>query len=204
VTKAQPVDIEGWLTELGLPDYAAAFKANDIDGAVLASLTSEDLREIGVASVGHRRRILEAAARLADAVADKPATAPAPPSTSAAPVAERRQLTVMFCDLMDSTALSVQADPEDYREFIAHYRTVLEEAIRPCHGYVAQYLGDGVLVYFGYPVSFEHDAENAVEAALAIVQQVGAMEPFAGRPPRVRIGIATGVTVVGTADRCAR
>jgi class 3 adenylate cyclase len=203
----QPTDVEGWLAELGLSVYAPAFKANDIDATVLASLTSEDLREIGVTSVGHRRRILEAAARLAPRGGDLPAATdpalpPAPASSAPpAPTAERRQITVMFCDLMDSTALSVRVDPEDYREFIARYRAVLEEALTPHNGYIAQYLGDGVLVYFGYPVSHEDDAENAVEAALAVVEKVGEMELFDGRRPGVRVGIATGVTVVGAADR---
>jgi class 3 adenylate cyclase/tetratricopeptide (TPR) repeat protein len=107
----------------------------------------------------------------------------------------------MFCDLVDSTALSTQADPEDYRDFIARYRTVLEEVIKPHHGYVAHYMGDGVLVYFGYPTSSGQDAENAVEAALAIVRHVASMEPFAGQPPRVRIGVASGLTIVGATDR---
>lgn len=195
MSAAQPFDIEGWLAGLGLAAYAQAFKDNDIDGALLASLTADDLRELGVASVGHRRRILDAAAKLA-----APPVAPAPPA-SPVPVAERRHLTVMFCDLVDSTALSVQADPEDYREFIARYRLALEEAIHAHGGYIAHFMGDGVYVYFGYPTASGHDAENAAEAALAIVRNVETLEPFAGRPPRVRIGIATGLTVVGTADR---
>jgi len=194
------IDIEAWLRDLGLSAYAAAFKANDIDAAVLGSLTSDDLREIGVASVGHRRRILEAAAGLA-AAAPPAVPAPTERAPDIAPTAERRQLTVMFCDLMDSTALSVRIDAEDYREFIGRYRAVLEQALTPHHGYIAQYLGDGVLVYFGYPISHGDDAENAVEAALSVVQKVAEMEPIAGQRPSVRIGIATGITVVGAADR---
>jgi class 3 adenylate cyclase len=197
------IDVAGWLAALGLSIYAPVFSDNDVDGTVLAALTADDLREIGVTSVGHRRRILEAAARL---------RAPNPPkavqpvaatltSVPAAAMAERRHLTVMYCDIVDSTGLSTQVDPEDYREFIARYRTVLDEAIHPYRGYIAQYAGDGALVCFGYPASYERDAENAVDAALAIVRLVAAMPDFAGRQPRVRIGIATGFNVVSTADR---
>ena len=201
-----PFDVEAWLKDLGLAVYVPAFRDNDVDGEVLRALTGDDLRDLGVTSVGHRRRILDTAARLggtAATAAPTPASAPPAPAAEARPsaVAERRHLTVMFCDLMDSTALSTQTDPEDYREFIARYRTALEEAIKPHHGYVAQYMGDGVLVYFGYPTSSGQDAENAVEAALAIVRHVGALKPLAGGPPRVRIGIASGLTIVGATDR---
>ena len=189
-----PFDVVGWLGALGLGAYAQAFKDNDVDQSVLASLTADDLRDIGVTSVGHRRRILDAAAKLGTAP-------PMASATTAAPVAERRHLTVMFCDLADSTAFSVQADPEDYREFIARYRQALEKAIRAHGGYIAHFMGDGVYVYFGYPTASGHDAENAAETALAIVRNVEALEPFSGRQPKVRIGIATGITVVGTASR---
>jgi class 3 adenylate cyclase/tetratricopeptide (TPR) repeat protein len=199
------MDVASWLGALGLSTYAQVFRDNDIDISVLAALTADDLREIGVISVGHRRRILDAAALLRapdppEAVQSVAATL-APVPAAAMAEAERRHVTVMYCDLVDSTGLSTQVDPEDYREFIARYRAVLDEAIHPYRGYVAQYAGDGALICFGYPVSYERDAENAVDAALAIAQLVAAMPNFAGRQPCVRIGVATGFNVVSTADR---
>jgi class 3 adenylate cyclase len=192
-------DVAAWLTQLGLAGYIGAFRDNDIDATVLPTLTADDLRELGVASVGHRRRILEAVARLSDAaemetVAEVPATVEEPHS------AERRMLTVMFCDLMESVALSVQIDPEDYREFIASFRHAVETVIHSFGGTVAQYAGDGLMAHFGYPHSSDHDAENAVAAGLAVVDAVKRMAPLAGRPPRVRVAVATGLLVVGALD----
>ena len=200
-------DITAWLTSLGLPQYAPAFVDNDVDAEILGELTADDLREMGVKSIGHRRRLLKAAQAVADSEpADPPAGAePQPPAASpwtegapAEPSAERRNLTVMFCDLMDSTALSVNVDPEDLRHYLARFRDVVEAAVQPFSGHVAQYLGDGLLVYFGFPRSSEHDTESAVAAALSVVDDVARMEPFADHQPKVRIGIATGLTVVGT------
>lgn len=197
-------DIENWLKQLGLSQYADVFKENDVDAAVLGALTSEDLRELGVASIGHRRRILEAAARLRAESPTQPGTEePRPVALHARePLvsAERRHLTVMFCDLMDSTALSVRVDPEDFREFIGAYRVAIEQAIRPHQGHIARFQGDGVMVFFGYPRSFAHDAESAVAAGLAIVNGIAQLPAFAGAPARVRIGIATGLAVVGDSD----
>lgn len=197
--------MERWLADLGYPQYARAFADNDVDAATLPLLTSEDLREIGVASVGHRRLILRAAERLrrGDAhphsgFAEAPAPAPTPaPAPAPERLIERRNLSVMFCDLVDFTKLSNAVDPEDLREHMARLRQVIVEAIEPYSGFIAQYLGDGVLVYFGYPRSHEYDAENAVSAALDIIASVRAMAPFGAHEPRVRIGIATGLTVVG-------
>ena len=151
------MDIDAWLRGLGLERYEAAFRENRIEVDVLPSLTAEDLKELGVTLVGDRRRLLDAIAKLG-------VEAPARPVT-AAPVradAERRQLTVMFCDLVGSTALSARLDPEDYREVIAAYHRVVADAVRSFDGFVAKYMGDGVLVYFGYPQAHEDDAERAV------------------------------------------
>ena len=183
---AEPLDVARWLAGLGLGDYAAAFAAHDIDAAWLAQLTAEDLREIGVASVGHRRRILAAAADLAAR----------PPE----PEGERRVVTVLFCDLVESTRLATRLDPEDFREVLARYRHVLETATAPYDGEMVQFVGDGALFFFGHHRLREHDAENAVAAGLEIVRRVRAMDPYSGAAPQVRVGVATGLTVVGGQD----
>lgn len=155
-----PIEITDWLRGLGLEQYAAAFRDNDIDDAVLRRLTAEDLRELGVASIGHRRRLLDAIAALGAPAPDasgqlaETAATPAPKSD-----AERRQLTVMFCDLVGSTALSARLDPEDLRDIIAAYHRAVAEVVRGFDGFVAKYMGDGILVYFGYPRAHEDDAE---------------------------------------------
>ena len=203
--RADPVwvrsmDIGEWLRGLGLGQYETAFRENAIDGKVLPKLTSEDLKELGVASVGHRRTILSAIAELsttpaAPAPVAQPTThAPAPSSQDAA---ERRQLTVMFCDLVGSTAMSARLDPEDMREVISAYHRCCSELIERNGGFVAKYMGDGVLAYFGYPQAHEHDAERAVRAGLAIVYAAPKLEIVAGAPLHVRVGIATGLVVVG-------
>lgn len=194
------LDIEAWLAGLGLGQYAVRFQENDIDGSILAELTADDLRDIGVASVGHRRRLLSAIAQMAETAGlDGPRGLQdvAPPES----VAERRMLTVMFCDLAESTALSVRADPEDFAEFVGSFRSTVERTVAPFQAHVAQYAGDGVLIYFGYPDSSDHDAERSVEAAFAVVEAVAKLPDFAGGRPRVRIGIATGLTVVGGIGR---
>ncbi len=212
MTNGATFDITAWLTALGLPQYAQAFVDNDVDADVLGELTTDDLREMGVKSIGHRRRILSAAQQAGAAEPSPPSTAAAAapaasPWTEGAPAepsAERRNLTVMFCDLMDSTALSVHVDPEDLRHYLGQFRNVVEQAVRPYSGHIAQYLGDGILVYFGYPRSSEHDTESAVAAALSVVESVAAMEPFGDHQPKVRVGIATGLTVVGAVDENGR
>jgi class 3 adenylate cyclase/tetratricopeptide (TPR) repeat protein len=182
------VDVAAWLRGLGLGEYEAAFRANEIDAAVLPRLTAEDLKDLGVTLVGHRRRLLDAIAALG------PQTAPIPDTLHPA-VAERRQLTVTFCDLVGSTALSARLDPEELREVIGAYHRCVAEAVRRFDGFVAKYMGDGVLVYFGYPRAHEDDAERAVRAGLAVVE---AVRGIAGAEPlEVRIGIATGLVVVG-------
>ena len=186
------MDVAEWLATLGLERYEAVFRENDVGAAVVPSLTAEDLKDLGVRSIGHRRQLLDAIAELRT----KAATAGDLVQIWVEPSAERRQLSVMFCDLVGSTALSARLDPEDLRVIIgAHLAEVAEIATR-FGGFVAKYLGDGVLVYFGWPRADETDAERAVRAALAITEAVtrsqGNDEPLA-----VRVGIATGLTVVG-------
>jgi class 3 adenylate cyclase len=178
--------IEEWLQTLGLLRYGPAFVAADIDPSVLPDLTEADLERLGV-TLGHSKKLLRAIAALSE---DTPAAPPAP-----AAAAERRQLTVMFCDLVGSTALSARLDPEDLRAVIGRYHACVGQTVRHCDGFVAKYMGDGVLVYFGYPHAHEDDAEQAVRAGLALVNAVGALE--APVPLQLRIGIATGLVVVG-------
>ena len=195
------MDVSDWLRGLGLDRYDSAFRDNDIDTEVLPRLTAEDLDAIGVSSVGHRRRLL-------DAIAAIRAGAPAPPQADGAksgaassaarrPEAERRQLTVMFIDLVDSTALASRFDPEDLREIVAAYHRCVAEVIERFEGYVAKYLGDGVLAYFGYPRAHEDEAERAVRAGLDLAEAVGRLSPREDLSLQVRIGIATGLVVVG-------
>src|SRR5450631_2734770 len=191
------MDIGGWLRRLGLEDYEAAFRDNNVDETVLPSLTAEDLKELGVGSVGHRRKLLDAIAALR-AEADGPTSLSeaAPARDEAAnDTAERRQVTVMFSDLVGSTALSARLDLEDLREVISAYQRCVADTVRRFGGFVARYMGDGVLIYFGYPVAHEDDAERAVRAGLALVDGVAALPVT--EPLQVRIGVATGMVVVG-------
>jgi class 3 adenylate cyclase len=186
-------DIGSWLAGLGLDAYTSAFEENDIDLTVLPDLTKDDLIEIGVTSVGHRRKLL-AAAGLLGGKAMQMTVAQEPSS------AERRIVTVMFCDLVDSVGLSAISDAEDFREFIAQFRHDVETAIQPFGGTISQFLGDGVMASFGYPRASGHDAERAVAAGLAVIEKVQRIAPFAGRQAEVRVGIATGLSVVGSFD----
>jgi class 3 adenylate cyclase len=188
------MDVAAWLQGLGLERYAPAFRDNDVDAEVLLRLTAEDLRELGVASIGHRRRLLDAIAALSAGVPAAAVTA-APRDASAAVEAERRQLTVMFCDLVGSTAFSTRHDPEDLRELIGDYHRAIADTVGRFDGFVAKYMGDGVLIYFGYPQAHEDDAERAVRAGLAVIAAVGRLP--AREDLRVRLGIATGLAVVG-------
>ena len=190
------MDIEAWLQGLGLERYVPAFRDNEIDWEVLPKLTSEDLRELGVAAIGHRRKLLDAIAALG-APAPTAAVRTAVSDASAPADAERRQLTVMLCDLVGSTALAARLDPEELREVISAYHRCVAEAVRRFDGFVAKYMGDGVLVYFGYPRAHEDDAERAVRAGLGIVEAVGRLDAPAIGKLEIRIGIATGLVVVG-------
>jgi class 3 adenylate cyclase len=164
------MDVVVWLRSLGLGKYEAAFRDNEIDETVLPSLTHETLKELGVTAVGHRLKLLDAIAALrSDASGKKPSvdtTTASSPSTPPEDRAERRQVTVMFSDLVGSTALSARMDPEDLREVISAYQKCVAETIARFGGFVAKYMGDGVLVYFGYPQAHEDDAERAVRAGL--------------------------------------
>ncbi len=181
------MDVSEWLNSLGLTKYDAAFRDNAVDVAVLPKLTADDLREMGVTAVGDRRKLLEAIASLgATAGAD------AAPLTT-----ERRQLTVMFVDLVGSTALSARLDPEDMRTVIPDYHKRVAAAVGAAGGYVAKYMGDGVLAYFGYPRALEDDAERAVLAGLQIAENAKELRSPTGERLYVRVGVATGVVVVG-------
>lgn len=190
-------DIAAWLEQLGLTKYAPIFSENELEPADLSELSEDDLKEIGL-PLGPRRRILKAirALNARDRV-PKESTGDDAADAYIRVEAERRQLTVMFCDLVGSTALSQKLDPEDYREIIMSFHKAVSEAVRHFDGYVAQYLGDGVLAYFGYPRAHEDDAELAVRGALASVSAVGRLNGTPDARLEVRVGIATGLVVAG-------
>jgi class 3 adenylate cyclase/predicted ATPase len=187
-------EIAEWLGRLGLGQYAQRFAENEIDVSVLPHLTEQDLKEIGV-PLGHRRKILAAISEVMEAAQ----TAPEPSSASVVPktpdAAERRQVTVMFADLVGSTELSARMDPEDLRDVISTYHKCVAETVPRLGGFVAKYMGDGVLIYFGYPEAHEDDPERAVRAGLELIAAVSALQ--APVLLQIRVGIATGVVVVG-------
>ncbi len=190
-------DIGEWLETLGLGRYAEAFADNEIDLQALPHITEKDLKEIGVA-LGARRKLLAAVAELGDL--ERPVLAPdRSAERTAGAKAERRQLTVLFCDMVGSTAMSSRLDPEDYREIIRAYQDACAGVISRYDGYVAKFMGDGVLAYFGWPRAHEDDAERAISAGLGVVAAVAALT-LPNREPyglAARIGIATGPVVVG-------
>src|SRR5262245_56265873 len=191
------MDIGDWLRSLDLGRYQQAFRDNEIDEQILPRLTADDLKEIGVGPVGHRRKLLEAIAALSagKSSANLMQSVPAAASDNHSS-AERRQLTIMFCDLVGSTALAARLDPEDLREVLGAYHRVVSDVVAAAGGFVAKYMGDGVLVYFGYPQAREHDVEQAVRAGLALVDRIGRLESRTGTLAG-RVGIATGIVVVG-------
>jgi class 3 adenylate cyclase/predicted ATPase len=180
---------------LGLERYEQAFRDNAVDAHVLPDLTAEDLKDLGVVPVGDRRKLLSAIARLQAQLAP-PAATPQPHIMEEIPQAERRQLTILFCDLVGSTALSVRLDPEDLREVIQAYHAGVAEVVQQHSGFVAKYMGDGVLAYFGYPRAQEDAAEQAVRTGLALVDAVSRLSA-GGESLQVRVGIATGLVIVG-------
>ena len=192
------MDIASWLRELGLECYEQAFQDNDIDLIILPELTAQDLAELGISSIGHRRKLLLAIAMLGkgDDFEQEPVRA----GSSATPDAsnsERRQLTVMFVDLVGSTALSRKLDPEDMREVFTAYQNTVAGVVTRFEGYVAKYMGDGALAYFGWPRAHEDEAERAVRAGLALIEDIPKLATPAGQPLAARVGIATGLVVVG-------
>ena len=195
ITVTAVQQIADWLKKLGMSEYAQRFAENDIDMAVLPDLTDQHLKDLGV-SLGHRLKMLHAIHDLSNVSAA--VTAPSA-LVDIEPTrrddAERRQLTVMFTDLVGSTALSTTLDPEDLRSVIGAYHKCVAETVARFDGFVARYMGDGVLIYFGYPHAHEDDAERAVRAGLAIIEAIGKLG--IQEPLQVRIGVATGLVVVG-------
>ena len=187
--------VRDWLEEIGLAQYADAFEANDIDTDLLTQIDDQVLKDIGVSSVGHRLRLRNAMAKLAPtSITERISEVPASPPPSQA---ERRQLTVMFCDLVGSTALSTRFDPEELREEIRAYQNTVSGVVARYDGFVAKFMGDGVLAYFGYRRAHKDDAERAMRAGLEIAAAVRSLETRGTEPLAVRIGIATGLVVVG-------
>jgi class 3 adenylate cyclase/predicted ATPase len=193
------MDLSAWLRGLDLERYDQAFRENAIDEASLPKLTAEDLRDLGVTAVGHRRILLDAIAALRAETFRAAVHKSVEPDRSGGkpPEAERRQLTIMFADLVGSTALSARLDPEELRDIIGAYHRRCAEAITGSGGFVAKYLGDGVLAYFGYPQAHEEDAEQAVRAGLALIEAVAKLDAGQATSLQVRVGIATGLVVVG-------
>jgi class 3 adenylate cyclase len=189
--EAAAESIGEWLAGLGLSEYAQRFAENGIDLSILPDLTEQDLKELGVL-LGHRRKMLRAIAQLDSAALGQTAV-----KSVLHDKAERRQLTVMFCDLVGSTALSAQLYPEEMREVIAAYQAACSSVTPTYDGLIAKFMGDGILVYFGYPRAHEDDAERAVRVGLAILDVVERLQTRAAMPLQIRIGIATAVVVVG-------
>ncbi len=181
--------VSDWLGKLGLSQYAQRFAENDISFVILPDLSDQDLEKIGVASLGHRRLLLRAIAELKSVdITSIPAEcdASAPPAATKMDTAERRQVTVMFSDLVGSTALSTRMDPEDLRGVITAYQKCVAETVRRFSGFVAKYMGDGVLIYFGYPQAHEDDAEMAVRAGLELVATIGGLKTHTPSPDASR------------------
>ena len=205
--------IADWLESLGMSEYTQRFAENDIDCTILSDLTDQDLKDIGVASLGHRRKLLRAIATFGDppvassATSLEAASSPAPVAPSVAPqsqdsAGERRYLTVMFCDLVGSTAISAQLDVEEWRDLVGAYLDAASAAVTEMGGHVAKKLGDGILALFGYPVAHENDAERAARAALSIQRALVTLnsQNGGGKPElKARIGLETGAAIVDAA-----
>jgi class 3 adenylate cyclase/tetratricopeptide (TPR) repeat protein len=193
-------EVERWLQGLGLGVYAQAFAEQGIEFDLLGELGDDDLKALGVAALGHRKRLLRSIAALNSGASPSPLAAPVEPMAAASTAlrdAERRQLTVMFCDMVGSTALSGRLDPEDLQQLIRSHHQVVAAAVAPYEGHVAQFLGDGVLVYFGYPQAHEDDATRAVRSALSIVKALDVRRARGDIELQTRIGVATGLVVIG-------
>jgi class 3 adenylate cyclase len=189
------VDVAAWLRGLGLERYEPTFRENEIDWDVLPELTESDLEKLGL-PLGPRKKLLKAIAALStEATAVALEAVPSPGIITRE--AERRQLTVLFCDLVGSTELSARLDPEDLRAIMGAYQAACAEVIGRFDGHVAKFLGDGVLVYFGWPRAHEDDAERAVRAGLGLLEAVASLEARPDAHLQARVGIATGQVVVG-------
>jgi class 3 adenylate cyclase len=193
------MDVGGWLRSLGLAQYEPMFRAHEIDSEVLPELSEGDLEKLGM-PLGHRKRMMKAIAALGDPTSVPDVKPSAAIDSAPSHTAERRHLTVMFCDLVGSTALSTRFDPEDLREVIAAYHRAVAGVVAGFEGFVAKYMGDGVLVYFGYPRAHEDDAERAVRAGLGTIDAVGRLD-IKSTKLQARVGIATGLVVVGEAAK---
>src|SRR5690349_2207158 len=205
------MDIGGWLRSLGLEKYEAAFRDNEIDDAVLPNLTAEDLKDLGVGIVGHRRKLLDAIAALrvnynalASPLPAPPATPPSAPATRSQEAAgERRYLTILFCDLVGSTSISARLDAEEWRDLVGAYLDAASAAVTEMGGHVAKKLGDGLMALFGYPAAQENDAERAARAALSIQRALGELNrknAESGKPAlNARVGIEIGPVVIDAA-----
>ena len=195
-------DVERWLDELGLAKYASVFLAEEIDLLDLQELTDADLKEMGL-PIGPRRRVLKAVAELAAKTTDGPGPTrinvdPAVVQvTGTRNLAERRQLTIVFCDLVGSTELAARIDPEEFGEILRRYHKSSATAIEHYGGYIARFLGDGILAYFGWPEANEDQASQAVHAALKAVTQVRELSLPNGIRLEARAGVATGLVVIG-------
>ena len=191
------MDIGAWLRDLGLGQYEAEFRSNEIDGTVLPHLTAEDLKDLGVSLVGHRRKLLQAIEHFFGPSDFETGSGAAEPAAIDLALPERRQLTILFADLVGSTELAVRLDAEDYRDVIGAYQEICTGAIEAAGGYLAQYLGDGVLAYFGWPLAREGDANRAARAALNITHSVRQLKMPGDIALESRVGLATGIVVVG-------
>jgi class 3 adenylate cyclase len=189
--------ITQWLAQLGLPQYAEIFERNAVDLELLCELTDEDLEKVGVHALGHRKKLLKAIAELKGngAPVASPIQQSPSPQESISSQAERRQLTVLFCDLVGSTALAQKLDPEDLRDLMQAYQRACRRVIEKYDGHVAQYLGDGLTVYFGWPRAHEDDAVRAIRAGLEVAETVSSLAT--STPISARVGIHTGLVVVG-------
>jgi class 3 adenylate cyclase len=190
-------EVRNWLEGIGLAQYAEAFEANEIDMDLIKQVDDQMLKDIGISTGGHRLRIRNAIAKLSIVPDHRPTAADTADQKEPFPSAERRQLTVMFIDLVGSTELSTRLDPEDLRSIIGAYHRCCAEVVQQNGGFVAKYIGDGVLAYFGYPRAHEDDAERAIRTGLGLTEAVPKLATNAGLPLQVRIGLATGLVVVG-------
>ena len=193
--------LKAWLQTLSLAQYADLFAANAIDWPTLPTLGDDDLQTLGVAKLGHRKRLLQAIAELSVGEETESESVGADSERDPAEVGseqpERRHLTIMFCDLVASTALAERLDPEDMLSLMGRYRRVCTQAVERYGGHIAKYMGDAILTYFGWPQAHEEDAERALRAGLALLEAVGRLEAYPGEPLQLRIGVATGTVVVG-------